>query len=126
MATQNPCSAVVGIGSSAGGLDALREFFTAMPTDSGAAFVLIQHLDPSHESHLADILAKSTEMNVVEAQDGVPLQADFVYTIPPDKFLKIQKGKLHLSETVKRDGYGCRSIFSFALWAKTSTRRRFA
>ena len=82
----------------------MREFFTAMPTDSGAAFVLIQHLDPNHESHLADILAKSTEMNVVEAQDGVPLQADFVYTIPPDKFLKIQKGKLHLSQTVKRDG----------------------
>jgi two-component system, chemotaxis family, CheB/CheR fusion protein len=104
METQNPSSAVVGIGTSAGGLDALREFFAAMPTDSGAAFVVIQHLDPSHVSHMADILARSTAMNVVQAQDGMPLEANSVYTIPPDKFLKIQKGRLHLTETVKRDG----------------------
>src|SRR5687767_10399443 len=104
MDAQNPCSVVVGIGTSAGGLDALREFFAAMPTDSGAAFVVIQHLDPSHASHMAEILARSTAMNVVQAQDGMPLEADSVYTIPPDKFLKIQKGRLHLTETVKRDG----------------------
>ena len=101
MDTQNRYTAVVGIGASAGGLDALREFFRAMPPDSGAAFVVIQHLDPSHTSHMADILAKSTGMNVVEAQDGMPVEADSVFTIPPDKFLKIQKGSLHLTETVK-------------------------
>jgi two-component system, chemotaxis family, CheB/CheR fusion protein len=95
MAPQNLCSTVVGIGSSAGGLDALREFFAVMPADSGAAFVVIQHLDPNHVSHLADILAKSIAMKVVEAQDGMPLEANSVYTIPPNKFLKIQKGKLH-------------------------------
>ena len=104
MATQNRYTALVGIGASAGGLDALREFFTAMPTDSGAAFVVIQHLDPSHPSHMADILAKSTAMNVVEAQDGMPVQGDSVFTIPPDKFLKVQNGRLHVTETVKRDG----------------------
>jgi two-component system, chemotaxis family, CheB/CheR fusion protein len=94
-------TALVGIGASAGGLDALREFFTAMPTGSGAAFVVIQHLDPSHPSHMADILAKSTAMNVVEAQDGMPVQGDSVFTIPPDKFLKVQNGRLHLTEAVK-------------------------
>jgi two-component system, chemotaxis family, CheB/CheR fusion protein len=104
MATQNRYTALVGIGASAGGLDALREFFTAMPTDSGAAFVVIQHLDPNHPSHMADILAKSTAMNVVEAQDGMPVQGDSVVTIPPDKFLKVQNGTLRLTEAVKRDG----------------------
>jgi chemotaxis methyl-accepting protein methylase/signal transduction histidine kinase len=104
METQNPSSAVVGIGSSAGGLEALREFFAAMPADSGAAFVVIQHLDPSHVSHMAEILTKSTAMNVVQAEDGMPLEADSVYTIPPDKFLKIHNGRLHLTETIKRDG----------------------
>ena len=90
MDTPNPL--VVGIGTSAGGLDALREFFAEMATDSGAAFVVIQHLDPSHVSHMAEILARSTAMNVVQAQDNIPVEADSVYTIPPDKISQDPEG----------------------------------
>ena len=62
---------VVGIGASAGGIEALKELFTAMPSDSGLAFVVIQHLEPTHESRMADILGKCTGMKVVQAEDGM-------------------------------------------------------
>jgi two-component system, chemotaxis family, CheB/CheR fusion protein len=80
---------VVGIGNSADGLDALREFFSVMPADSGAAF----RSDPAsrpepREPYIAAILAKSIAMNVVEAQDGMPLEADSIYTIPPKQTLR--------------------------------------
>ena len=62
---------IVGLGASAGGLEALKEFFGAMPADSGMAFVIVQHLDPAHESRMAEILAKCTTMKVVQAEDGM-------------------------------------------------------
>ncbi len=61
---------VVGIGASAGGLEALKKFFAAMPADSGIAFVLIPHLDPTHESLMTDLLARHTHMPVLEAAEG--------------------------------------------------------
>jgi two-component system CheB/CheR fusion protein len=95
---------VVGIGASAGGIDSLREFFSEMPTDSGLAFVVVQHLDPNHASYMAGLLAKQTKMTVAEAQDGSPIQANRVYTIPPNKFLFVRDGKLQLTDAVKRNG----------------------
>ena len=95
---------IVGIGTSAGGLEVLKEFFTAMPADSGMAFVVIQHLDPSHVSHMAELLAKFTDMRVVQAEDQMALEANSVYTIPPNKFLGLAEGTLRLTEPVKRDG----------------------
>ena len=95
---------IVGIGTSAGGLEVLKEFFTAMPADSDMAFVVIQHLDPSHVSHMAEILAKFTDMRVVQAEDQMALDTNSVYTIPPKKFLGLVEGTLHLTEPVKRDG----------------------
>jgi two-component system, chemotaxis family, CheB/CheR fusion protein len=77
---------VVGIGASAGGLVALKEFFTTMPADSGHAFVVIQHLDPHHASYMADILAKHTAMKVIQAGDAMTVAADCVYTIPESLF----------------------------------------
>jgi len=65
MDTQDSDLIVVGIGTSAGGLESLKEFFSAMPVDSDLAFVVIQHLDPNHVSYMADLLAKCTEMTVV-------------------------------------------------------------
>jgi two-component system CheB/CheR fusion protein len=100
----NPVVQVVGIGASAGGLDALREFFAATPADSGMAFVVIQHLDPDHVSYTAGLLARQTEMAVSEALEGVEVQANSVYTIPPNRFLFIKEGRLHLTEPIKRDG----------------------
>jgi two-component system CheB/CheR fusion protein len=94
---------VVGIGASAGGIEALKELFTAMPSDSGMAFVVIQHLEPTHESRMADILGKCTSMKVVQAADGMPVQANRVYANPPGKYLSIKEGRLVLSEPSEQD-----------------------
>jgi two-component system CheB/CheR fusion protein len=95
---------IVGIGASAGGLEAFKEFFSAMPADAGMAFVLIQHLDPDHESLTADLLARHTEMTVVQVEDRMPVEANFVYAIPPNKFLTISDNVLQLAAPVRRRG----------------------
>ena len=114
---------VVGIGASAGGLESLKEFFSAMPADSGLAFVVVQHLDPHHTSYMADILAKHTEMNVIEVADGMAVAAKHVYTIPPNKFLRIQQGRLYLSEIEKRDGMRMPIDFFFRSLAEDQRER---
>ena len=89
---------IIGIGASAGGLEALQQFFDYMPADSGLGFVVIQHLSPDYKSLMADILAKHTEMPVRQAEDGMPVRPDHVYLIPPKKNLTIQSGRLVLSD----------------------------
>ena len=69
----------MGIGASAGGLDALKKFFAAMPLDSGIAFVLVPHLDPAHASLMVSLLAKSTAMQVSEVQEGMHIEPSHVY-----------------------------------------------
>jgi two-component system, chemotaxis family, CheB/CheR fusion protein len=96
---------IVGIVASAGGLDAFKKFFTAMPADSGMAFVLIPHLDPTHDSLMVELLSKLTSMLIVEAQHDLPVRANCVYIIPPRKFLGISKGLLQLSEPPKSRGW---------------------
>ena len=88
---------IVGIGASADGLEPLKEFFAAIPSDTGMAFVVIQHLSPSRESYMAEILATYTRMNVVEAVNNMAVEANVVYMIPPNRFLRIQEGRLFLS-----------------------------
>jgi len=88
---------IIGIGASAGGLEAFELFFKTIPADSGMAFVLISHLDPGHESMLSDILQRITAMPVHEAQDQITIEANHVYTIPPNKDMAIFHGVLHLS-----------------------------
>ena len=95
---------VVGIGASAGGLEALKQFFTAMPPETGLAFVLVQHLDPNHESLMADLLAKYTAMSVAQAVDGLHVTPNHVYVIPPNHYLSMQDGVLHLSPPTERRG----------------------
>src|SRR5436190_23365121 len=73
---------VVGLGASAGGLDAFRRLFDALPSDTGMAFVLIQHLDPTHASMMVELLANHTKMTVQQAADGMPLERDNIYLIP--------------------------------------------
>jgi len=87
---------IVGIGASAGGLEALRELFEHLPND-GMSCVVVQHLDPAHKSLLADILSKKTGMNVQEAKEGAILGINLAYIIPPDTLLTISDGTLHLS-----------------------------
>jgi two-component system CheB/CheR fusion protein len=93
---------VVGIGASAGGLDAFKRFFAAMPPDSGIAFVLVPHLDPAHESLMVELLSRHTTMPVVEAENNMPVDANHVYIIPPNKYMTIHGGILRLTGPVER------------------------
>lgn len=88
---------IVGIGASAGGLEAFDRFLRAMPANSGMAFVVVQHLDPDRPSQLAEILQRSTDMLVVEAEDQMPVLVNRVYVIPPNRDLAIFHGVLQLS-----------------------------
>ncbi len=87
---------IVGVGASAGGLEALTQLLAEVPADTGMAFVLIQHLDPTHPSLLADALARATTMTVGQAKDGERLVPDRVYVIPPDADVAIRAGFLTL------------------------------
>lgn len=87
---------VVGIGSSAGGLEALTQFFIAMPEDSGLAFVLVSHLDPKHNSMLPELIQNKTKMPVHQISDNMHVAANRIYVIPPDKKLAILHGSLQL------------------------------
>ena len=88
---------IVGIGASAGGLEAFEQFFRACPSDTGMAFVLVSHLDPSHESLLTDILQRGTAMPVAQVLDQTRVKPDHVYIIPPNREMGILNGALQLS-----------------------------
>src|SRR5689334_3154521 len=76
---------VVGVGASAGGLEAFKNFFSTIPGDCGVAFVLIQHLDPTRKSLTAELVGSYTPMRVVQAKDGMKVEVNRVYVIPPNK-----------------------------------------
>ena len=88
---------IVGIGASAGGLEAFSQFLRELPTDTGMAFVLIQHLDPKHDSRLPDVLARVTAMPVVTVTDRLRVEPDHVYVIPPNAAMTISGGVLALT-----------------------------
>jgi len=91
---------VVGIGASAGGLAAIEKFLASMPpdTESGMAVVIVQHLDPNHKSILLDLVKKYTRMQAFKIEDGMQVQPNCVYVIPPNKDLAFLHGRLHLME----------------------------
>jgi chemotaxis methyl-accepting protein methylase/C4-dicarboxylate-specific signal transduction histidine kinase len=88
---------IVGVGASAGGLEAYKAFFSAVPAESGMAFVLIQHLDPTRESLTAELVGTYTRMSVVQAADGMQVEPNRVYVIPPNAYLSIRQRILRLS-----------------------------
>ncbi|MDQ3744204.1 MAG: PAS domain S-box protein [Acidobacteriota bacterium] len=88
---------VVGLGASAGGIKALKEFFARVPSDSGMAYVVILHLSPEHESRLAEVLQAATEMPVRQVRGSVRIEPNCVYVIPPNKSLAMTDGRLALS-----------------------------
>jgi len=88
---------IVGIGASAGGLEALEKFLARVPRGSGLAFVVIQHLDPTVEDLLPELLQRITPMTVVQAGDRMAVHPDWVYVIPPNKNLEVRSGRLQLS-----------------------------
>jgi len=95
---------IVGIGASAGGLEALELFFSNMPKDNGIAFVVIQHLDPNHTGILPELLQRITPMNVFQASDRLKVKPNCVYVIPPNKSLSLLNGALHLFDPVESRG----------------------
>src|ERR1700747_527910 len=111
---------VVGLGASAGGLDAFRRLLGALPPGTGMAFILIQHLDPTHASMMVDLLAGHTPMSVQQAADGMPLEREHVYLIPPGSYLSrsatVPCASLnHWSVTVP----ACPTTFFCAPWRKS-------
>ncbi|HEV2335480.1 MAG TPA: chemotaxis protein CheB, partial [Stellaceae bacterium] len=104
---------VVGIGASAGGLEALYKLFDALPPDTGMAFILVVHLDPTHRSMMVGLLASHTAMPVAEAADGMRVERDRVYIIPPGVYLSLRDGALRL--TSPRERHGARMPFDFFL-----------
>ena len=89
---------VVGIGASAGGLEALERFFQKMPQNSGLAFVVLQHLSPDFKSMMDELLARQTDMRILRAEEGMLVEANTVYLLPPRKEMVINEGKLQLTE----------------------------
>src|SRR5277367_589015 len=104
---------VVGIGASAGGLQACSKLVDALPADTGMAFILVQHLDPTHESMMVDLLASHTAMAVWQVTDGMILERDQLYVIPPGTYLSVSDGVLRLSPPQAR--HGARLPFDFLL-----------
>ncbi len=95
---------IVGIGASAGGLEALEQFFGNVPKNCGIAFVVIQHLDPNHAGIMPELLQRTTEMKVLQVTDHLRVQANQVYVIPPNKSMSILNGCLHLFEPIELRG----------------------
>ena len=93
---ENGTFAIVGIGASAGGLEALEHFLEHVPERSGMAFVIIQHLDPTHKGVMPELLQRSTSMQVIQVKDRTRVKPDCVYVIPPNKSMSILHGVLHL------------------------------
>ena len=96
MASESHAFPVVGIGASAGGLEAFRELLRFLPDDAGMAYVLVQHLDPRHVSLLPDLLARATRMQVHEASEGMEVCADHVYVMAPNTDMTLSRGTLTL------------------------------
>jgi two-component system CheB/CheR fusion protein len=111
---------IVGIGASAGGLDACKKLVSALPAETGMAFILIQHLDPTHESMMVDLLAGHTPMTVLQAANGMPIEREHLYIIPPGTYLSVGDGLLHLSPPQAR--HGARLPFDFLLHSLAADR----
>lgn len=117
---------VIGVGASAGGLQALRIFFEHMPSDSGVACVVVVHLSPEHESNLPALLQQYTRMPVVQVREPVPIEPDHVYVISPTKHLSMEDGKLTLSEPERPYGRRVSIDLFFRTLAESRTRNAVA
>ena len=104
---------VVGIGASAGGLEACSKLLDGLSADSGMAFILVQHLDPTHESLMVSLLASHTKMNVLQANEGMLIEPGHLYVIPPGTYLSVAKGYLHVAPPQAR--HGARLPFDYFL-----------
>ena len=114
---------VVGLGASAGGLDAFKRFFDALPANCGMAFVLIQHLDPKHQSMMVDLLTGHTPMKVLQATDGMQLERDHVYLIPPGPIWQSRTAPSGSPNPGSATARACPSTSSCARWREECGER---
>ena len=92
---------IVGIGASAGGLEALEEFFDNCPENTGLSFIVVQHLSPDHKSLMRELLTRHTKMEVVVADDDTKIKSDTIYLIPPAKFIEVKNRKICVTNKPK-------------------------
>jgi two-component system CheB/CheR fusion protein len=123
---QNDSFPIVGIGASAGGLEALERFLKKVPDGSGMAFVVIQHLDPMHKGTMVELLQRATKMPVLQVEDAMPVEPDHVYVIPPGKDMSILHGVLHLLPRENLHGLNLPIDFFFRSLADDQQERGIA
>src|SRR5215475_6024427 len=92
---------IAGLGASAGGITAFKDFFQQVPPNSGIAYVAILHLSPDHDSKLAEVLQNSTKMPVTQVNEKTKVEADHVYVVPPNQHLTMQDGYIHVSPNIE-------------------------
>lgn len=114
---------LVGIGASAGGLEAIEQFLRHVPEKSGMAFVIVQHLDPTHKGMLVELLQRGTAMPVVQAKDRLKVEPDHVYVIPPNKDMSLLHGQLHLLPPASPRGLNLPIDFFFRSLAEDKQER---
>ena len=117
---------IVGIGGSAGSLEAFEQFFSHMPADQGISFVLVPHLDPTHKGMMPELLQRCTRMPVVQADDHMPVAANHIYIIPPSKDLSILRGALYLHEPTAPRGWRTPIDYFFRQLAEDQGERAVA
>jgi two-component system CheB/CheR fusion protein len=109
---------IVGIGASAGGLEALEQLFTNMPDDSGFAFIVVQHLSPDHKGMLGELLHRFSKMKVYTVSDRMKVKPNSVYVIPSNQSISILNGTLHLFKPSEKPGFRLPIDLFFFLWLK--------
>ena len=102
--SENDLFPIVGIGASAGGLEAIEQFLEYVPENSGMAYIVVQHLDPTHKGMLPELLQRVSKMKVFQVKDRMKVRPNCVYVIPPNKTLSIRKGILHLFQPIQARG----------------------
>src|SRR5262249_45998108 len=120
---ETPGVPIVGIGASAGGLEAIEIFLRHVPQSSGMAFVVVQHLDPTHKGMLVELLQRATQMEVVQAKDRMMVEANHVYVIPPNKDMSLLHGMLHLLQQASPRGLNLPIDFFFRSLAEDQQER---
>ena len=114
---------IVGIGSSAGGLEAVEQFLRHVPPGSGLAFVIVQHLDPTHKGMFVELLQRATAMPVLQVKDRLRVEPDHVYVIPPNKDMSVLHGRLHLLPPASPRGLNLPIDFFFRSLAEDQQMR---
>jgi two-component system CheB/CheR fusion protein len=113
---------IVGIGASAGGLDACRRLLDALPDGNGMAFILVQHLDPTHESMLVDLLSGHTSMTVRQATDGMLIKREHLYVIPPEPIYLSVTASCTSRNPKRVTVRACLSTFCYIRWQQIAVR----